>query len=57
MRYLTPYNFIIAAKQSPINSHEFDATSEDIFNRILAGRRSFDDLTSFLNTLKESICR
>ena len=37
LRYLTPYNFIIAAKFSPFNCHEFDRTSEVYFKGMLNG--------------------
>jgi hypothetical protein len=48
VRYLTDYNFIIAAKQSPINSHEFDRGSKDILNGILRGTHSFENLFDFI---------
>ena len=37
LRYLTPYNFILAAKFSPFNCNEFDRTSEEYFKGMLDG--------------------
>lgn len=42
VRYISDYNFIIAAKQSPYNSNEFDIFSEPKFNEILAGNLSIE---------------
>lgn len=37
LRYLTPYNFILAAKFSPFNCNDFDRTSEEYFKGMLDG--------------------
>lgn len=42
VRYLSDYNFIITAKQSPYNSKEFDVFSKPLFNEILAGNLSVE---------------
>lgn len=44
VRYLTPYNFLIAAHESPINSKHFDRDSEHFMNDLLCGRDTFDKL-------------
>jgi hypothetical protein len=36
-RYITPYNFVIAAQGSPINNNAFDEELEDILNAALKG--------------------
>lgn len=52
IRYLSSYNFIIAANGSPYNSHKFDSESEDYFNGILKGdiepEQLFDYMRAFL---------
>ncbi|NQX54406.1 hypothetical protein HQN86_12345 [Pedobacter panaciterrae] len=57
IRYLTKYNFVIAAIQSPINSRDFDQNSSEIFDGILNGTKKFDELVAFIETLDESICK
>lgn len=47
-RYLTDYNFIIAAKGSPYNSTRFDKESLSIFNRILKNEIEPSVLFDFL---------
>jgi hypothetical protein len=44
VRYLSPYNLIIAAFDSPINNPSFDKSSEEIMNNILRGNGSIEDL-------------
>ena len=56
IRYLTDYNFIIAAKQSPINSHEFDRGSKEILNGILQGTHTFENLFDFIYPLNNPMC-
>jgi hypothetical protein len=56
-RYLTKYNFIIAAKQSAVNSRRFDMESEDLLNGLLSGKHTFEELFSFVQELDESICK
>jgi hypothetical protein len=51
VRYLSDYNFIITAKESPYNSHKFDEGSGHFLNAILCGtsnpQQFFDYLESF----------
>ncbi len=56
IRYLSNYNFVIAAKQSPINSHEFDSGSKEILNGILKGTNTFDELFDFILPLNKPMC-
>ncbi|MFA7222786.1 MAG: hypothetical protein WC148_04635 [Bacilli bacterium] len=48
-RFLTKYNFIIAAKYSPYNCDEFYKTSDGLFGGLLKSEVSFDD---FINGMK-----
>lgn len=43
-RYLSPYNLVIAAFDSPINNLSFDKYFEVIMNNILKGNASIEDL-------------
>jgi hypothetical protein len=50
MRYLSPYNFVIAAQFSPLNcDHQADLRLKKLLDGILRGTSSFDEL-------KEAIC-
>ena len=42
VRYLTPYNFIIAPHNSPINNTEFDKVRDSILNELLQERCHID---------------
>lgn len=44
IRYITPYNFIIAPNGSPINNGAFDSKLESMLNDILRGRDIFYDM-------------
>lgn len=44
IRYLSKYNFIIAAQMSPINNSEFDMLFETILNELLEGVQEFESL-------------
>lgn len=48
LRYLSPYNFIIAAKFSPYNSHDFCRCSENVFKGMLEGAVSDDEFEEFM---------
>lgn len=52
IRYLTPYNFIIAAKDSPYNSKEFELRSGEYLNHIQKGIIDFKVFHDFLISLK-----
>lgn len=43
-RYVTPYNFVIAAHDSPINNPQFDRVLENFLNRILSGEATVEEL-------------
>lgn len=44
-RFLTPYNFIIAPHESPINNNHFDQLRDDLLNQILRGETTVETLT------------
>lgn len=52
VRYLSKYNFIIAAKQSPYNSKRFDRESKAIFNDILLGKEHPNALFQLMETFE-----
>lgn len=45
VRYITPYNFLIAANQSPINNNQFDRRLKELLNSILGGTENLEGLT------------
>lgn len=45
IKYLSPYNLIIAPQDSPINNNKFNQIRNEILNGILKGERSLEDLT------------
>ena len=49
-RFLSSYNFLIAANQSPFNSKKFDKDSYDNMNKILKGEIKAED---FIENLKK----
>lgn len=44
VRYITPYNFLIAPNSSPINNNSFDEKLEELLNGVLQNRTSIDVL-------------
>ncbi len=53
VRYITPYNFIIAAQNSPINNSKFDSVRQKIMNQILTEETSLEDFnTEFMKLPK-----
>ena len=46
IRYLTPYNFIIAPHNSPINNSTYDRRRNDCLNEIIRGQKNVEDLAS-----------
>ncbi len=52
IRYLTPYNFIIAAAGSPINNKKFDIVSSDYLNGILDGRYKVEEFVEVILKLE-----
>lgn len=51
-RYLSEYNFLIAAKQSPFNSKEGDNDSYDYMDSILNGKKNADEFLTKLQSYK-----
>jgi len=47
-RFLTDYNFILAAKGSAFNCDEFDRTSEVFFNGLLAGTVKIEEFHKYM---------
>ena len=48
VRYLTEYNFIIAAKGSAFNNNAFNSTSEAIFNGLLEGTVRIEEFHEYM---------
>lgn len=46
LRFLSPYNFVIASHSSPINNDKFDSQFEELMNAILKGESTVEDLAS-----------
>lgn len=51
VRYLTPYNFIIAAHSSPINNNSYDKRRNEVLNEVLTGKLALEQLADELNKL------
>ena len=47
-RFLTDYNFILAAKGSAFNCNEFDRTSEEYFNGLLDGTVKIEEFHKYM---------
>lgn len=45
VRYITPYNFLIAAQESPINNGGFDRRLKDLLNTMLSDDEAIDVLS------------
>lgn len=54
-RYLSPYNFILAAKFSPFNCNEFDRTSGDYFKGMLEGAVTNEQFNDYMMTFPKKI--
>ena len=52
-RYLTKYNFVIAAKFSPYNSKKFSSESKHYFDGLLREEISFDDFLVWMRKLQK----
>ncbi|QKJ68169.1 toll/interleukin-1 receptor domain-containing protein [Deefgea piscis] len=50
-KFLTPYNFIIAPNDSPINNHIFDSRRVEVLNAILKQEMTVEDLAKEVLTL------
>lgn len=53
VRYLSNFNFIIAAKGSPYNTTEFSRSSEKYYDRILKGEINPDELFAVMKECKK----
>ncbi|MBU1221848.1 toll/interleukin-1 receptor domain-containing protein [Myxococcota bacterium] len=51
VRYITPYNFVIASNGSPINNVTFDQKLEELLNAMLNGDKVIDDLSHEIQQL------
>ncbi|MEO1242768.1 MAG: toll/interleukin-1 receptor domain-containing protein [Pseudomonadota bacterium] len=51
VRFITPYNFIIAPFQSPINNTSFDSRLRDYLNGLLRGDDVFNEMAGEIGTL------
>lgn len=52
-RFLTDYNFIIAAKGSAFNNKEFDRTSKEYFDGLLNGSITINDFHNYMMTFSK----
>lgn len=52
-RFLASYNFVVCAKFSAINCHEFDLRSRPIFEGILNGTVPFEELHNLIASLQK----
>lgn len=52
-RYLSPYNFIIAPHNSPINQTKFDEKLTEDLNKILKGENVFDEMCDDILSLRK----
>lgn len=46
VRYITPYNFLLAPQGGPINNNRFDQLRNSFLNKILQGQTTLENLTS-----------
>ncbi len=53
VRYLSKYNFIIAAADSPYNSQKFDKISKEYLNGILKGTHTLEQLVDEAKLLRK----
>jgi hypothetical protein len=51
LRLVTPYNFLIASHESPINNSHFDARADEMLNGILKNTCSIQDLVNEVKKL------
>jgi hypothetical protein len=51
VRYLTRYNFLIAAHGSPINNNDFDYRLEELLNGMLWGEHTIEELAEEVRRL------
>lgn len=51
IRHITPYNFIIAAQNSPINNSRFDQTLKQLMNNLIQGTTSLEQVEEAVSKL------
>ena len=51
IRYITPYNFLIAPRTSPINNNDFDYELKAFLNQMLQGKGSFSEICDAIDVL------
>lgn len=51
IRHITPYNFIIAAQNSPINNSKFDQTLRQLMNNLIQGTTSLEQVEEVISQL------
>ena len=51
MRYITPYNLVIASQKSPVNNIQFDRDFDAIMRRILYGASTVEELAAAICSL------
>lgn len=51
VRFLSPYNFVITAQHSPINSGKYDKKIEELFSGLLNGTKNIENLLDFIQFL------
>lgn len=51
VRYLTPYNFLVAAQGSPIGHRNFDTRLEELLNGMLRGEHTIEELAEEVRRL------
>jgi len=54
VRYITPYNFIIAPHGSPINNQAFDQRRSEILKEIIFGKTNLEQLIKEVNSLPKN---
>jgi hypothetical protein len=52
LRYLTKYNFLLISNSSPYNCPKFEAESKEFFDDVLNGRKSYQELFSWLRVFQ-----
>jgi len=57
VRYLSKYNLIIAAADSPYNSKKFDAISKEYLNGILNGTHTLEELVDKAKMLRKQLIK
>ncbi|WP_264564828.1 hypothetical protein [Flavobacterium sp. N3904] len=53
VRYLSNYNFLLTAKESPYNSRKFDRESQDYFDKILKDEIAPETFFDYLDTFRK----